>query len=111
MNGITCNGYLTAAFQPPVHGPLGSDSLGGERVVEWLQQFADGSVRQPAFDTHGPLTSGRQALLRGQKAANAFMQLKADQAGGGEHYAVVFTGIQLRQTGLDIAAQEFHLEV
>src|SRR5688572_31003689 len=36
MNGITCNGYLTAAFQPPVHGPLGSDGLGGERGVERL---------------------------------------------------------------------------
>ncbi len=62
-------------------------------------------IVEAAFDADRTLTVGRQALLRLDEGGDAMCHLQTLQAGGGENDGVIFTGIQLGETGIDVATQ------
>src|SRR5690606_4941434 len=52
-----------------------------------------------------------QTVFDADAGADAFTETKADETGRGEDDGVVLAGIELGQTGVDVAAQELNLQI
>lgn len=74
-------------------------------MFERCQQGVQLVIVEAAFDADRALTVGGQALFRLDEGGDAVRHLQPFQAGGGEDDGVVFTGVQLGETGVDVAAQ------
>ncbi len=74
-------------------------------MLERCQQGVQLVIVEAALDADRALAVGRQALFRLDEGGNAVRHLQPFQAGGGEDDGVVFTGVQLGETGVDVAAQ------
>ncbi len=92
-------------MQGAVHGALGQHPGAGLGVLQRRQQGVQLMIVEAAFDADSPLTVGWQALLRLDKGGDAVRHLQSFQTGGCQNDGVIFTGIQLGEASVDVAAQ------
>jgi hypothetical protein len=80
-------------------------------VVKRREQRPGLGIAGTALDRDRALGGGRDEAWRAQALADAFAQAQPLQAGGGQDDGVVIAGIELGQTGIDVAAQVAQLQV
>src|SRR5690606_36188390 len=108
---VTGNRYLAAAVEVAVRRALGAHPQGAVQIVHGLQQGVQFDVVAAAFNADGALPTGGQAQFRGNAAADALVEAQALEPGRGEDDGVVFTSIEFRQPGVDVAAPEADLQI
>ena len=111
QGGVAGDGYLAAALQAVVHGPLGQDALGGIRVVQGRDEGAGAGVAGAALDADGPLPDGRQGLVRLEEAADARCETQSYEPGGGQDDGLVVSPIEPGQAGVDVTPQRLDTQV
>ncbi len=102
---------MAATIQAFVQRALGDHPVSGVDMVQWRQQCMNLNVGTAALDAHRALTTCRQAVIDADGGGDAVLEAQTDQARRGEDDGVVLAGIQLRQAGVDVAAQKADLQV
>ena len=85
------------------HGPLGGDVDSGGRVVEGMQQLADGRVVQAALQADDPGPHGRAQELGVEGLGGPVLQADAGQARAGQHQGVELAVVEAGQPRVDVA--------
>ena len=94
-----------------VQRPLGIHPVGGIGMVQRRQQGMDLAVGGAALDPHGALAASRQAVFGADRGTDATLEAETNQPGGSQDDRVVLAGIQLGQTGINVATEELDFQV
>jgi hypothetical protein len=74
-------------------------------------EFMQTGIFVTNLDTNGTLTNGWQKLLRWQKFGYARFPAHTLHPGRSQHNGIVFSVIELGQTGVDVATQIQNLQI
>ena len=108
---IARNRDLTATVQMLVQRALGSDPHSRVGMVQRRQQGVNFRVAAAALNTDRALPTCRQTVLNADWRSDAIFKAQTNQARSSKDDGVIFTRIQLGQTGIDVTAQEADFEV
>lgn len=103
-HGVAGDRHLAATVEVLVQGSFSRHAYFGVRVIQGFEQGVDFTVGGAAFNANGALPSGWQAVLDADGRSDAVFETQANQAGRCEDDRVIFTGIQLGQASVDVAA-------
>ena len=102
---------LAAAAQASIERPLGIDPCRRARMMQRADALDRGEIARSGLDADGALCGGRQPGRHAQAGPDAGIEAQALQAGHGQDDGVVVAGIELGQTGVDVATQIAHLQI
>ena len=103
--------HLAASVEALVHCPFGNHPLRCQWMMHRLQQLQHVAITLAQFNAHCALTARGQGVIYTNTVGNALAKAKSNQPGTGQNYRIVLSLIQLTQASVDVAAQEFYLQV